>query len=259
MNYKQENKNSTEKLQKVIANTGLGSRREIEKWIAAGRVKVNGIIATLGLRVAPDDLIAVDTKPIKQIQTNQTQKRVLLYYKPEGEICTRSDEKGRTSTVFANLPELKIGRWILIGRLDINSSGLLLLTNDGELANALMHPKTQIEREYTVRVFGNITEEKLANLRHGVLLDGKLANFEKIEKSAGDSMNQWYKVVVTEGRNRLVRRLFDSQNLQVSRLLRIRFHTITLPYTLPRGQFLELTKEKIKELEKLMSNIPSYA
>lgn len=255
MNYEQENKNSTEKLQKVIANTGLGSRREIEKWITAGRVKVNGTIATLGIRVTSNDLISVDNKPIRQIQTNQTPKRVLLYHKPEGEICTRSDEKGRTSTVFANLPELKVGRWILVGRLDINSSGLLLLTNDGELANALMHPKTQIEREYTVRVFGDITEEKLANLRRGVLLDGKLAKFEKIEKSAGDSMNQWYRVVVTEGRNRLIRRLFASQNLQVSRLLRIRFNTITLPRSLPSGQFLELNKEKIKELEKLVSKI----
>lgn len=248
MNFKNTTHLPTEKLQKVLANAGLASRREIEKWISAGRVTVNNVIASLGDRVSIKDQIFLDDQPIKQIKSIATKTRVLLYHKPEGEVCTRHDEKGR-KTVFDSLPKLETGRWIMVGRLDLNSSGLLLFTNNGELANQLMHPKYLIEREYMVRVHGLVTEQILENLRNGIELDGTLAKFEKVEKVAGKACNNWYRVIVTEGRNRLIRRLFETQNIAVNRLIRIRFHSIYLPKNLPSRSFVKLDQSTTNKLQ----------
>ena len=242
----------SEKLQKTLATLGLASRREIERWILDQRIKVNGEIATIGMRVDKNAKITIDNKPIKLSETENSPTEVLLYHKPDGEVCTRSDEKDRR-TVFESLPKLKTGRWIMIGRLDLNSSGLLLFTNNGELANALMHPKTQIEREYLVRVFGLVTEGILNNLQSGVSLDGKMAKFKSIKKIKSESTNQWYKVVVTEGRNRLIRRLWETQNIQVNRLVRIRFDNIELPRSLMKKQFIYLPKNQVLALKKRFS------
>jgi len=240
----------SEKLQKVLATLGIASRREIERWIFAGRVKVNGTTATLGMRIENADQITVDGKKIiRNAITKPQETLVLLYNKPEGEVCTRKDEKNRR-TVFASLPPLKTGRWIMVGRLDLNSSGLLLFTNNGELANALMHPKTDliIEREYLVRVFGTVTETILTNLKNGVYLDDKLTAFKSIQKVSGDAKNQWYKVTVTEGRNRIVRRLWETQQIQVNRLIRIRFYNIELPRSLAKSFFTYLSQDKVSKL-----------
>jgi 23S rRNA pseudouridine2605 synthase len=227
----------TEKLQKILAQTGLGSRREIEKWIEAGRVKVNGSIAKIGDRATVADRIMVDDKLVK-INYLQEKPRLLLYHKPAGEICSRKDPEGRP-TVFDHLPRLKTGRWISIGRLDISTSGLLLFTNDGNLANRLMHPSADIEREYAVRVFGTVSQETLARLKKGVRLEDGLARFESVASAGGDGSNTWYHVILKEGRYREVRRLFESQNLKVSRLIRVRFGPIFLPRDLRFGCWVE--------------------
>ncbi|MBT8146060.1 MAG: 23S rRNA pseudouridine(2605) synthase RluB [Gammaproteobacteria bacterium] len=243
---------SDEKLQKVLARAGFGSRREMEKWIEAGRVKVNGRVASLGDRVGRDDRIIVDGKKLAFQGKDKERSRVLLYNKPEGEICTRSDPEGRP-TVFDRLPRVKHGRWIAVGRLDINTSGLLLFTTDGELANALMHPSSLIDREYAVRVMGDVTPQIVKQMHEGVVLDGHLCRFTDIQHYGGEGVNQWYHVVIMEGRNREVRRLWESQGLKVSRLKRVRFGPIFIPSTVTRGKIQELGANEIEKLRKAAS------
>jgi 23S rRNA pseudouridine2605 synthase len=245
----------SEKLHKALANAGLGSRREMETWITAGRVSVNGDVAELGLRVKKSDQIRVDGKPIS-IQQQPPICRVLMYNKPEGELCARKDPKNR-ATVFDRLPKIGEGRWIAIGRLDINTSGLLLFTNDGELANRLMHPKHQIEREYSVRVFGEVSKKTIKTLTSGVKLEDGMARFTRIKAGGGkdDSSNTWYKVKLAEGRNREVRRLWESQDVQVSRLIRIGYGDVKLNKRLPRGGWIELSLDDINPLRASV-NLP---
>jgi len=240
----------SEKLQKVLANAGLGSRRKMEQWIAAGRVSVNGQVATLGERVEEQDEIRCDGQPITR-QNLKTFCRVIMYNKPEGEICSRQDPEGR-KTVFERLPRIQNGRWISVGRLDINTSGLLLFTNDGELANRLMHPRNVIEREYAVRVFGQVEESVIDKLKDGVTLDDGTAKFTDIKrrKNDDDSFNQWFDVTLTEGRNREVRRLWESQELQVSRLIRVRFGQLELTKRLPQGGWIEVDLADVNRLRK---------
>ena len=245
----------SEKLQKVLANQGLGSRREMERWIEAGRVSVDGKIATLGDRVEPSAQIRVDGHLLSR-QTEKPVCRVLMYNKPEGELCSRHDPEGRP-TVFERLPIIKIGRWIAVGRLDINTSGLLLFTNDGELANRLMHPRCEVEREYAARVFGEVSGKTLSKLKAGVELEDGMAKFLDIKpraKSAGDdeSMNRWYNVTLAEGKNREVRRLWESQDVQVSRLMRVRYGPIELQKRLPQGAWVELGLEDVNKLRGLV-------
>jgi 23S rRNA pseudouridine2605 synthase len=238
----------SDKLQKVLANAGFGSRREMETWIEGGRVSVNGKLSTLGDRVEAEDKIRVDGNLI----TSGEQKvfcRVLMYNKPEGELCSRKDPEGR-ATVFDRLPTIQNGRWIAVGRLDLNTSGLLLFTNDGELANRLMHPKHEVEREYAVRVFGEVQAEMLKKLQKGVKLDDGVAKFTSIRKLPSDeeSLNSWYHVTLSEGRNREVRRMWESQGLQVSRLIRVRYGALELVKRLPQGGWLELALSDINAL-----------
>jgi len=236
----------SERLQKYLAHQGLGSRREIESWIEAGRIEVNGTVATLGCCVSSNDFIKIDGQSWKPSKTVFTTK-VLLYHKPMGEITSRHDPEGRT-TVFHSLPPLEQGRWIAVGRLDYNTSGLLLFTNDGALANDLMHPASQMEREYAVRVFGPITPQQLHRLQKGVKLEDGMARFDTIQDRGGEGKNHWYHVTLKEGRNREVRRLWESQGVQVSRLIRVRYGAISLPRRLPQGQFIFLTPQEIKQL-----------
>ena len=241
----------SEKLQKVLANAGLGSRRKMETWIEEGRVSVNGAIASLGARVELSDEIRCDGKVIPQ-SAKQSFCRVLMYNKPEGEICSRDDPEGR-KTVFERLPRIQTGRWIAIGRLDINTSGLLLFTNDGELANRLMHPRNTIEREYAVRVFGEVSETALNAMRKGVVLDDGPAKFEKLTRRPqfdDESLNAWFNVVLREGRNREVRRIWESQSLQVSRLIRTRYGDVALPNRLPQGAWVEMELGEINKLRR---------
>lgn len=243
---------TTEKIQKVLARVGLGSRREIEKWIVEGRIRVNSELATLGDRVAPHDKIFVDGKPVFSLRQNQkVKRRVLLYHKPVGEVCTRSDPEKRP-TVFDHLPLLRNQRWIAIGRLDLNTTGLLLFTNDGELANRLMHPSSKIEREYAVRVLGEVDSKMLARLKKGVELEDGMAAFNTIQDAGGEGANHWYHVTLKEGRNRIVRRLWESQGITVSRLIRIRFGGIQLPRWLRMGKWHELETKQIEELDSLI-------
>ncbi len=235
-----------EKLQKILAREGIGSRREMEQAIADGRVRVNGNIATLGDRAKTDDKIEFDGKPVS-IHSAQHNCRVIAYNKPVGEICTRKDPEGR-ETVFNQLPKLPSGRWISIGRLDINTSGLLLFTTDGELANRLMHPSSEIDREYAVRVHGEVTPEIVETLKEGVLLEDGMANFSDVKYFDGTGRNQWYHVVIMEGRNREVRRLWESQELEVSRLKRVRYGCIFLPKEVSLGQWRELNQRELNDL-----------
>tara|TARA_B110000459_G_C16556635_1_gene469444 strand:- start:61 stop:852 length:792 start_codon:yes stop_codon:yes gene_type:complete len=239
----------TEKLQKVLAARGLGSRRELERWIEAGRISVNGKIAKLGARVLGDDRILVDGRPIS---VKKVSHRFLLYNKPEGEICTRDDPEGRP-TVFDKLPKLKNQRWISVGRLDFNTAGLLLFTTDGELANKLMHPSSNIDREYAVRVLGGVSKDALDKMLEGVLLEDGIYKFSDIQqgKNAEDvdgKANQWYYVVLMEGKNREVRRLWESQGYTVSRLKRVRFGSFFIPSAVKAGRFVDLKMKEIKEL-----------
>jgi 23S rRNA pseudouridine2605 synthase len=235
-----------EKLQKVLARAGVGSRREMERAIEAGLVKVNDRIAKLGDRVTPNDKLFVDGKRVVQ-RTEATRRRVILYNKPEGEICSRSDPEGRR-TVYDGLPALSGERWISIGRLDFNTSGLLLFTNDGELANKLMHPSSVIDREYLVRIQGNVDDEMKRALLEGVLLDDGVARFTDIVDGAGESRNRWFYCVVMEGRNREVRRLWESQGVKVSRLKRVRYANIFIPSHVRVGQWTELSEKEIADL-----------
>ncbi len=245
---------ATEKLQKVLADLGLGSRRELERWIAAGRVEVNGSVATIGTRVGESDRIRVDGIERRRSASgaNQGGARVLLLNKAEGVICTRNDPEGRP-TCFDSLPRLSRGRWVSVGRLDINSSGLLLFTNDGALANRLMHPGAGVEREYVVRVDANLDSATMAMLRDGVLLeDGDLARFADIRYGGGTARNHWYHVTLLEGRNREVRRLFESQGIRVSRLKRVRYGSVGLPAAVKRGTWTELSASDVGSLYRLV-------
>ena len=230
-----------QRLQKVLAQLGLGSRREIEGWIEAGKVQVNGETAVLGCKVVARDIISVNGRVISQnTQAGPAKHRFILYHKPVGEICTRSDPEAR-ATVFASLPKLVKQRWVAVGRLDINSSGIILFTTDGELANKLMHPSANLEREYAVRVLGTVTNAMLKNMSTGVTLDdGNKAKFTQIKFSGGSGANSWYHVVLTEGRYREVRRIWDTQGIKVNRLIRIRYGDYKLPRDLAPGQYLEL-------------------
>lgn len=237
----------TEKIQKLLAHAGLGSRREIEGWISGGRVTVDGKTASLGDRAGPEAVICVDGRRVSLEQTATC--RVLVYNKPEGEISTRTDPQGRR-TVFDALPALRSGRWVAVGRLDVNTSGLLLFANDGDLANRLMHPASGIEREYRVRVRGEVTEEIIARLTAGVELDDGPARFERIVPGGGEGSNRWFSVIVREGRNREVRRLWESQRCTVSRLKRVRYGPVVLPSWVRLGQWVDLPPAQIAGLYK---------
>lgn len=236
-----------EKLQKVLARAGLGSRREMEKVIENGQVKVNGVLARLGDRVGVSDKVDVDGRRIKLENPEERRIRVLLYNKPEGEICTRSDPENRP-TVYDRLPPISGDRWISVGRLDFNTSGLLLFTNEGELANKLMHPSSVIDREYLARIQGTVDNDMKQRLRDGVELDDGIAKFTDVVDGAGEGRNQWFYCVVMEGRNREVRRLWESQGVTVSRLKRVRYGNIFIPSHVRVGQWIELTDTEIKEL-----------
>lgn len=240
-----------EKLQKVLARAGFGSRRELESWIEAGRVQVNGKVATLGDRVTPQDKISVDGKKVSAGDARAVPQLLLLYNKPLGEVCSRHDPEGRP-TVYDKLPRVSHARWVSVGRLDINTSGLLLFTTDGELANKLMHPSTQIEREYAVRVRGEVTPEMIEAMHRGVMLEDGPARFSDIQYYSGEGSNHWYHVVLMEGRNREVRRLWESQGVEVSRLKRVRYGSVFIPSHIKAGRFCELTVKEIKELYKLV-------
>jgi 23S rRNA pseudouridine2605 synthase len=238
-----------EKLQKVLARAGIGSRREMERWIEAGRITVDGRLATLGDRVTAEARLAVDGRQLDKPSGNRT--RVIIYHKPEGEICSRRDDKGRR-TVFDRLPKIKTGRWVSVGRLDFNTSGLLLFSTDGELANALMHPSANIEREYMVRVRGDIDQELLQRLLDGILLDDGPARFTDIQDGGGEGSNHWYYVVVMEGKNREVRRLWESQGIEVSRLKRVRFGNVFIPSKVKQGQWTDIERSEVKDLYRLV-------
>lgn len=241
----------SEKLQKVLARAGLGSRRELEDWIKAGRISINGEPAKLGDRVEATDKIKVDGQPVRLPDAEEVRRRVLVYHKPEGEVCTRADPEGRP-TVFERLPVLRGGRWIAIGRLDINTTGLLLFTNDGDLAHKLMHPSAQVEREYAVRVLGEVDEGMLQRLRKGVMLDDGEAHFNSIRAAGGEGANHWYHVTLAEGRNREVRRIWESQGVQVSRLIRVRYGNVVLDRSVRLGTWQELELESVNTLAELV-------
>ena len=234
-----------EKLQKVMARMGLGSRRDIESWISLGRVKVNNLVATLGQRVDSHDAISLDGRLLRREELEESTRRVLMYNKPEGQVCTRDDPEGRP-TVFEHLPRLKSGRWINIGRLDINTTGLLMFTTDGELANRLMHPSYQMDREYAVRVRGEVDDAMLERLLAGVMLEDGPAKFSDIQRApGGEGFNHWFHCVVMEGRNREVRRLWESQGVVVSRLKRVRFGPVFLTSDLSVGRWREMVQGEI--------------
>ena len=242
-----------QKLQKVLANLGLGSRRKMERWIEEGRVSVDGSVATLGDRIRSGQSLRLDGKPLEVEAAAQV--RVLLYHKPVREVCSRDDPEGR-KTVFERLPKLKSGRWISVGRLDFNTSGVLLFTTDGALANALMHPSNQIEREYLVRVMGRVDEPMLERLKDGVELDDGPARFSDIQEGGGDGINRFFYVVLMEGRNREVRRLWESQGTTVSRLKRVRYGEVFLPSKLKKGQWLELPQRDVDVIYE-MAGLPT--
>ncbi|MGR9073631.1 MAG: 23S rRNA pseudouridine(2605) synthase RluB [Gammaproteobacteria bacterium] len=244
---KEQSGTGGERIQKILSRAGLGSRREIENWIKLGRLKVNGKPAMLGDRLEAGDSLQLNGRVVHWEKFSEQPTRVLIYHKPTGEVVTRRDPEGRP-VVFTQLPKLKIGRWISVGRLDINSQGLLLVTNNGELAHRLMHPKAEIEREYAVRVFGNVDENALERLKQGVELDDGNAKFEKLEFTGGEGINKWFLVTVKEGRNRLVRRLWESQDVTVNRLMRIRYGPVVLPERIKARTFYELTEKEIDEL-----------
>jgi len=234
----------TEKLHKVLADAGVGSRRDMEELIIAGRVSVNGQPAHIGQRVLPSDQVRVNGKPLARKQPGRP-PRVLLYHKPAGEIVSQDDPDNRPS-VFDKLPKMGGGRWIAVGRLDFNTEGLLIFSTSGELANRLMHPRYEVEREYAVRILGEVDEDKKRRLLEGVELDDGAAKFSRLEEAGGEGVNRWYRVVIAEGRNREVRRMFAAVGLEVSRLIRIRYGAIQLPRSLPRGRYSELAPEWVQ-------------
>lgn len=227
----------TERLQKLLARLGHGSRREIERWIEEGLVTVNGQVAKLGDQAGPDDKVAIRGRLVPLDATPKP--RVIAYHKPDGELSTRKDPEGRP-TVFEHLPRLKNGRWVSVGRLDYNTSGLLLFTSDGELASKLMHPSTEVEREYAVRILGEVSQDVLKQLLNGVELEDGLARFETLKEAGGTGANHWYHVTLREGRNREVRRLWEAVGLTVSRLTRVRYGPVSLDRSLRAGRWRDL-------------------
>jgi 23S rRNA pseudouridine2605 synthase len=232
-----------ERIQKVLARGGLGSRREIERWITDGQLTLNGVIVELGQLLTVNDVLHIKGRIVHWEKFGQQPTKVLVYHKPTGEVVTRKDPEGRP-VIFTQLPKLNIGRWIAVGRLDLNTSGLILVTNNGELANRLMHPSTEIEREYAVRVLGKVDEDMLQRLKTGVELEDGMAHFDDIKFFAGEGANKWYHVVVKEGRNRLVRRLWESQEIIVSRLMRVRYGPAILPERTRARAFYELNEKE---------------
>ena len=237
------------KLHKVLAQAGIGSRRDMEQLILEGRISVNGEPAHIGQRISYGDQVKVSGKPIK-IRIAPPPARVIAYHKPVGEVVTFNDPENRP-TVFRKLPRLQQGKWQSVGRLDINTEGLLLFTTSGELANLLMHPRFGVEREYAVRVLGQLDDEARAKLLEGVEIDGQRASFKSIEDGGGEGVNRWYRVVISEGRNREVRKLFDAVGLTVSRLIRIRYGSVVLPRGLKRGVWVDLDEAEVRLLRRL--------
>lgn len=251
VDFQKATHSDSEKVQKVLARAGKGSRREMETMISEGRVSIDGKVAFLGDRVNGTEQIRLDGHHVKLTAQDEDICRVLVYNKPEGEMCTRKDPEGRP-TVFDRLPPLETGRWVAVGRLDINTSGMLLFTTDGELANRLMHPSQKVEREYAVRVFGEINEAMLQTLRTGVKLEDGMARFQKITYRGGEGRNHWFHVVLSEGRNREVRRLWESQDMKVSRLKRVRYGCIFLPKKVSAGKWIELGQRETNDLSALV-------
>ena len=233
----------TQRLHKLLALAGLGSRRDMEALIETGRVTVNGAPATVGQGVTQYDLVRLDSRPLK-LPFIAELPQVLIYHKPEGEIVSQDDPEGRAS-VFDKLPKIKNAKWIAIGRLDMNTSGLLIFTTSGELANRFMHPRYEVEREYAVRIFGELTDGQMTQLTEGIKLEDGPANFDSIKPQGGEGANHWYQVILREGRNREVRRLFEAFQLPVSRLMRVRFGPVNLPPRVKRGQMLKLEQKEV--------------
>jgi len=231
-----------QRIHKVLAAAGLGSRREMEELIRAGKVKVNGTLAHLGMRVQPGDVIRVGKRQVT-VRDSAPLPRVIVYHKPEGEIVSHDDPQGRPS-VFEKLPPIRRGKWLAVGRLDYNTSGLLIFTTSGELANRLMHPRYEVEREYAVRIIGKLRDEHFKQVKRGVRLEDGMARFELVEERGGRGLNHWYRVVLREGRNRIVRRMFDAIGFRVSRLMRVRFGVVSLPFGLRRGTWRELEENQ---------------
>lgn len=238
-----------ERIQKLLARAGIGSRREVEGWMEAGRLTVNGEVVTPGQKATVNDRFELDEKRLEVASAAVTLRRVLIYNKPEGEVNTRKDPEGRP-TVFDRLPRLKDNRWISIGRLDINTTGLVLFTTDGELANRLMHPSSQIDREYAVRVFGEVDDAMIERLMAGVLLEDGMAKFSDISPAGGSGINRWFHVTLLEGRNREVRRLWESQGVRVSRLKRVRYGPVFLPSRLTLGKWEELDQKAVDTISR---------
>ncbi len=235
------------RLQKLLAERGYGSRRKMEAWIAAGRVSVDGKVATIGKVVTPENRIEVDGQSLRE-KVDNMEGRVLMYNKPEGELCTRSDPK-RRPTVYKNLPKIRNARWVSVGRLDINTSGLLLFTTNGDLANKLMHPSSEITRVYRCRIYGEITKEDTKALLNGIEIDGETMRFDKIVyQSDEDKRNRWVHVSLKEGKNREVRKLWEAIECQVSRLTRIQYGSVVLPRDLRQGKYRNLTKREVDRL-----------
>lgn len=239
------------RLHKALAQAGVGSRREIEEWIRAGRVSVSGLPAQIGQKVSAADKVRVNGKLVT-LRMQQRVPRVLLYHKPEGEIVSRNDPQGRPS-VFERLPRLRGSRWVAVGRLDVNTSGLIVFTTGGELANRLMHPRYGLEREYAVRLVGELTAEQRDRLLAGMALEDGMARFGSVADKGGEGTNHWYHVTIGEGRNREVRRIFEALGLTVSRLMRIRYGPIRLPPRLKRGMSMELASKDVRALETVLS------
>lgn len=242
-----DNKLAGERIQKVLARGGVGSRREVERWILEGLLILNGQQAKPGDRLKEGDNLILKGRPLKWEKFTVQPTRVLIYHKPTGEVVTRNDPEDRP-IVFKKLPKLQTGRWIAVGRLDINTQGLLLFTNNGELANRLMHPSSEIDREYAVRILGEVSDDNLAQLKKGVQLEDGLAKFDDIQFNGGEGANRWYHVTVKEGRNRLVRRLWEALEFRVSRLMRVRYGPIFLPDGLSARQTHELTAKELDDL-----------
>jgi len=237
----------SERIQKALARAGYGSRRGLETMIKEGKVTVNGAVAELGDQISVDDVVKLEGRAVSAKRLWQQPKQVILYNKPVGEVCTRKDPEGRR-TIFQSLPSPEEGRWVSVGRLDINTSGLIILTTDGELANKLMHPSTEMDREYAVRVLGDVTSEMMQRLRDGVELEDGMAKFADIQPAGGEGANSWFHVVIQEGRNRAVRRLWESQDVQVSRLMRVRYGPIIIPKQLKMGRWMMLESADLEAL-----------
>jgi 23S rRNA pseudouridine2605 synthase len=248
----------SQKLHKILAQAGVGSRRLMEEWIREAKVTVNGAVATIGTRVVPSDVIRIGRRTIRWPGTHRV-PRVLIYHKPEGEIVSHDDPEGRAS-VFEKLPQLRGAKWLAVGRLDFNTSGLLIFTTSGELANRMMHPSFAVEREYAVRIVGQLNATQLARLTNGIELSDGIARCESVQDEGGEGTNHWYRIVLREGRNRVVRRIFEALGLTVSRLIRVRFGVVALPPRLKRGQLSALPAAEVKQLvEWLEANAPQPA